>query len=167
MEKDQRNPAIWGNTVVWQDDFFGDWDVYVADISDPNDPVEFAVTDNESSQTNPDIDGNIVVWQDFRNNNWDIFGYNLTTHREFQITDDPHDQINPAVSGKIVVWQDSGSGYSQIYAAFLDGPEVAQCAAKIDGDVNGDCKIDFADFVVMASRWLECNLEPVEACWPP
>ena len=173
IENDQQSPAIWGNIVVWQDNFFGNWDIYAADISDfdrlsraePNNPIEFAITTNESSQTNPDIDGNIVVWQDNRNNNWDIFGYNLTTQKEFQITDESHDQTNPAVSGNVVVWQDNRNGNSEIYAVVLDGPEVAWCAFGAAGDVNGDCKIDFEDFAIMASQWLECYLEPAEACW--
>ncbi len=172
IENDQQSPAIWGNIVVWQsygllteDNFFGDWDIYAADISGPNDPVKFAITTNESSQTNPDIDGNIIVWQDNRNNNWDVFGYNLTTQKEFQITDDFHNQTNPAINGNMVVWQDNRNGNSEIYAVVLDGPEVARCTSRIAGDVNGDCKIDFEDFAIMASRWLECYLEPAEACW--
>jgi hypothetical protein len=32
-------------------------------------------------------------------------------------------------------------------------------------DFNGDCKVDFADFAIMASSWLECNLVPESACW--
>ncbi len=165
IENDQQSPAIWGNIVVWQDNFFGDWDIYAADISEPNDPVEFAITTNESSQMNPDIDNYIVVWQDYRNNNWDIFGYNLTTQKEFQITVDSHDQTDPAISGNVVVWQDNRHGNSEIYAIVLDGPEVARCTYRIAGDVNGDCKIDFEDFAIMASHWLECYLEPPEACW--
>ncbi len=174
IENDQQSPAIWGDIVVWEDNFFGDWDIYAADISDfdrlsraePNNPVEFAITTNESSQTNPDIDNNIVVWQDYRNNNWDIFGYNLTTQEEFQITDDTHDQTDPAISGNVVVWQDNRNGNSEIYAVVLDGPEVARCTFRIAGDVNGDCKIDFEDSAIIASHWLECYLEPAEACWP-
>jgi beta propeller repeat protein len=172
IEKDQQSPAIWGNIVVWQDNFFGDWDIYAADISDfemlrqadPNNVVEFAIAANEFSQTNPDIDGNIIVWQDNRNNNWDIFGYNLTTRKEFQITDDSHDQTNPAISGSVVVWQDNRNGNSEIYAVVLDGPEVALCTSWMAGDINGDCTVDFEDFAVMASQWLECYLEPAQAC---
>ena len=178
IENDQQSPAIWGNIIVWQDNFFGvysaeadsaakaeDWDIYAADISEPNDPIEFIITTHESSQMNPDIEENIVVWQDYRNNNWDIFGYNLTTQKEFQITDESHDQTNPVVSGNVVVWQDNRDGNSQIYAVVLDGPEVARCVSRTVGDVNGDCKIDFEDFAIMASQWLECYLEPAEACW--
>jgi beta propeller repeat protein len=170
--EDQQNPAIWNNVVVWQDNFSGNWDIYAADISDfetllqagPDNIIEFAISTNEFSQTNPDINGNIIVWQDNRNNNWDIFGYNLTTRKEFQITDDSQDQTNPAISGNVVVWQDNRNGNSEIYAAILDGPEVAWCLVEMTGDVNGDCKVDFEDFAVMASQWLECFLSSAEAC---
>jgi len=32
-------------------------------------------------------------------------------------------------------------------------------------DFNKDCKVDFEDFAVFALSWLECNLDPPEACW--
>ena len=171
-EFDQQRPAIWGDTVVWADNYFGDMDIYAADLSptlnagasDPNNPVEFAIVNNEAEQTNPDIDRNIVVWQDNRNGDWDIYGYNLTTRREFQITDNPHDQTNPDISGNTVVWEDSRDGNLQIFAMVLDGPEVARCKSKLAGDINGDCKVDFDDQAIMLSQWLECNLEPEEAC---
>ena len=171
-EKNEQNPVIWDNVVVWQDNFSGNWDIYAADISDfnilhevdPNNIIEFAVSTNEFSQTNPDINGNIIVWQDNRNNNWDIYGYNLTTRKEFQITDDSHDQTSPAISGNVVVWQDNRNGNSEIYAAILDGPEIAWCTSRLIGDVNGDCEVDFEDFAIMASQWLECCLFPAKAC---
>ncbi|OHB73547.1 MAG: hypothetical protein A2Z25_12460 [Planctomycetes bacterium RBG_16_55_9] len=172
LEQDQWNPSISSNIVVWEDNFFGDWDIYAADlstslkagISQPDNPVEFAVAATGASQTDPDIDENIVVWQDNRHGNWDIFGYNLTTRREFQITDDRNDQTRPAISGNVVVWQDNRDGHPQIYAVVLDGPAIAFCTSDIPGDINSDCKVDFADFTLMASHWLECNLEPQEAC---
>jgi len=39
------------------------------------------------------------------------------------------------------------------------------CAEYPAGDVNFDCKVDFKDFAIMATHWLECNLDPPEACW--
>ncbi|MHC4637384.1 MAG: HAF repeat-containing protein [Planctomycetota bacterium] len=44
-------------------------------------------------------------------------------------------------------------------------PSEPYCVQKIPGDANGDCKIDFADFAIIASHWLECNLDPPSACW--
>ncbi|MHA1713123.1 MAG: hypothetical protein ACTSW4_03645 [Candidatus Ranarchaeia archaeon] len=32
-------------------------------------------------------------------------------------------------------------------------------------DFNKDCKVDFEDFAVFTQSWLECNLDPPEACW--
>jgi len=63
-----------------------------------------------------------------------------------------------------VVWQDNRNGNSEIYAVILDGPEIALCTTGMAGDVNGDCKIDFEDYAIMASQWLECYLEPAQAC---
>ena len=31
------------------------------------------------------------------------------------------------------------------------------CPEKLEGDVDGDCDVDFADFVRLARNWLECN----------
>ena len=70
-----------------------------------------------------------------------------------------------AISGDVVVWQDNRSGAWNIYAVVLDGPEVAKCTSQIAGDANGDCKIDFEDFALLGSAWLECNLQPQESCW--
>lgn len=33
------------------------------------------------------------------------------------------------------------------------------CEKPIAGDINGDCKVDFKDFAIMASHWLEDNNE--------
>ncbi|MBL7215633.1 MAG: hypothetical protein ISS71_08140, partial [Phycisphaerae bacterium] len=72
---DQTNPAVWGDTVVFQaDSGSGDEDIYAADISDPANPVVFTIADSAADQTNPDISRHIVVWQDFRNGDWDIYG---------------------------------------------------------------------------------------------
>ncbi len=37
----------------------------------------------------------------------------------------------------------------------------ATCEPNIPGDISGDCKVDFNDFAIMASDWLEVGtLEP-------
>jgi len=37
--------------------------------------------------------------------------------------------------------------------------------AQLDGDLNDDGKVDLFDLKILASNWLECNLEPQSACW--
>lgn len=39
------------------------------------------------------------------------------------------------------------------------------CASPIEGDINNDCKVDFKDFAIMASHWLECNFVQQRDCW--
>jgi len=29
------------------------------------------------------------------------------------------------------------------------------CETIVAGDINGDCKVDFTDFVILAARWLQ------------
>lgn len=164
LEQNQQNGAINGNIAVWEDDFFGDWDIYAARVTKSGTVNEFAVAALEADQRNPDVDGHLVVWQDNRDGNWDIFGYNLVTRRPFRITDDPHDQIRPAISGNTVVWQDRRDGRWNIYAVVLDGPEVARCQTLLPGDVDGNCRVDFADVALMASSWLDCGLDSPELC---
>lgn len=45
--------------------------------------------------------------------------------------------------------------------------EVArgECSAPLKGDLNLDCKVDFADLAELVNEWLDCNLEPVSLCW--
>ncbi|AQQ69791.1 hypothetical protein SMSP2_00125 [Limihaloglobus sulfuriphilus] len=38
------------------------------------------------------------------------------------------------------------------------------CLEEIEGDANGDCRVDFADIAVMAQNWLQCNLEYQHLC---
>jgi len=43
------------------------------------------------------------------------------------------------------------------------GPEP-YCAEYIPGDANLDCRMDLLDIAIISSYWLDCNLEPIEAC---
>lgn len=40
-----------------------------------------------------------------------------------------------------------------------------RCLGPIPGDLNNDCRVTFIDFGIMASHWLECNLDPPSVCW--
>jgi cyclophilin family peptidyl-prolyl cis-trans isomerase len=39
-------------------------------------------------------------------------------------------------------------------AVTLDTPV---CIEKLEGDIDGDCDVDFADFAKLATNWLACN----------
>jgi hypothetical protein len=45
--------------------------------------------------------------------------------------------------------------------SFING----SCAQLTQGDLNGDCVVDFLDFAIMASNWLSCSRSPPDLCW--
>lgn len=101
----QRNPAIHGNIIVWNDSINTEKDIFMYDISSG---ITTQITDNASSQLMPAVFGDIIVWHDDRNGNWDIYMYDISTNGPaVQITDNPYDQQYPAVHGNRIVWQDN------------------------------------------------------------
>lgn len=64
-----------------------------------------------------------------------------------------------------------GSGLQGYWAHAMKGgieftilPE-AECTSPIKGDLNDDCKVDLKDMAELAKVWLQCNLNPPEACF--
>jgi hypothetical protein len=62
-----------------------------------------------------------------------------------------------------------GSGLQGYWASAMTGrmdftivPQ-AVCTKPIPGDLNNDCKVDFLDLAILASSWLQCNLDPPPA----
>jgi beta propeller repeat protein len=106
--------------------------VFVDNLFDPFNPQGIS---GSGLTACPRIHKHIVVWQDQSNGTWDIRGYNLITHQEFAVTNmRMSDQVNPAVyvdtkqQRAIIVWQDGRDGNWDIYAAIVDGPEIAAAA---------------------------------------
>ena len=56
----------------------------------------------------------------------------------------------------------SAVGESGDYILTVTGPV---CTGLIPADLTGDCLVDLRDFVMFASYWLECNLDPPDACY--
>jgi TolB protein len=125
-EHSQVNPAIYGHTVVWEDDRNGNSDIYGYNLETSE---EFQITTDTSDQENPAIYNRVVVWEDRRQGNADIYGYDLDSHQEFQITTDPKQQTAPEIYENIVVWQDNRNGNSDIYGYNLETHEEFQITA--------------------------------------
>ena len=74
----QKNPDIFENYIVWDDNRNGntyttghdDWDIYVYNTDTS---TETRVTNNSKNQQKPAVYGGRIVYQDDRNGNWDIY----------------------------------------------------------------------------------------------
>jgi beta propeller repeat protein len=108
----QENPAISGDSIVWEDNRNGNWDIYLYNVSTS---VEHPITDDGSEQINPAISGNHIVWQDYRNGNSEIYLYDILTAKEYRITYNSSNSENPSISGNLIVWQDDQNGEWDIY----------------------------------------------------
>jgi len=123
---EQQFPKIHGRHVVWQQYVaeHGDYDVYIADINEPETPWVLVIGD-ANDQMNPDIWRNTVVWQDYATRtdvgDWDIWAAHISDFNEpelFAVSAVPeNDEQMPAISGNIVVWQDGFPGDYNIYGA--------------------------------------------------
>jgi beta propeller repeat protein len=116
--------------------------------------VEFFIVDGEVA--NCDVSGNIVVWQDKRNGEWDIYGYNVSTATGFVVSTADGIQIQPVVSDGTIAWRDYRSLENDLYWLRL---------CYLEYDLNSDCTVDINDFSILASQWLDCNIDPSEFCW--
>ena len=119
----QSNPAISGDTVVWEDDRTGEKNVYGKHLHPAADEV-FPVGTGSAWQDMPAISGSLVVWRQANGNDFDIFGRDLmakdlATGQVFQVTTNPSDQWSPAISGTVVVWADGRNGNSDTYGKDL------------------------------------------------
>ncbi len=114
FDTDQAFPRIHGNTVVWQDLFVdpdtgqSDWDIYAADITDPN-AVIYPVAVYEGDQKRPDVYRSRIVWQDDFADVEDILAADLWRRNDPEVSlvsavDTP--QTFPATDGRYVIWQE-------------------------------------------------------------
>lgn len=123
FEADQQSPGVYRNTVVWQDNYYGDFDISSADAWLKNDPLEKAVSFSTLPQEHAAIWKNYVVWhEDFGGGNFDIMAADITDPdhpRVFNITTNTASQMNPDIYEHIVVWQDNRAGNWDIYGCNL------------------------------------------------
>ncbi len=77
--------------------------------------------------------------------------------------DNPSAIVIDSLGNVYVTGWSQDSGYYD-YLTIKYAPSYT-CTTIITGDFNNDCEVDLADFAIMSLHWLECNLEPQEACW--
>ena len=111
-------PAIYGDKIVWQDNRYGNIDIYMYDLSTD---TETQITSDTGLQKKPAIYGDKIIWQDYRNGdskthyNPDIYMYDLSTNTEKQITSEPNAQEQAVIYEDIIVWRDYRNANFDIY----------------------------------------------------
>jgi beta propeller repeat protein len=129
------NPAIYGNTIVWQDSRNGNLDIYIQDLSNKKQ----IHTTNPAYQTVPAIYGNTVVWAD----DLDIYMQDLSTKKQTRIT--TSGESGPDIYGNKIVYHkyaanDDESWY-ELYMYDLSTKKVTQIPiiiSSIAADVYGN-----------------------------
>ncbi len=124
------NPAISGNTVVWEDyrSTTDPGDVYGRTIGG----AEYGVQIGLGLQYQPDVSGSYVVWSDSVSGNYDI--KMKRSGALANVTTASGDQKEPAVSGSICVWQDKRGATNDIYAKNVSPGTYPENV--IAGDIN-------------------------------
>jgi beta propeller repeat protein len=113
---DQLDPAIHGDTVVYESGAPGHRDIFARSISTG---VERRLTSNAADQVDPAIEGDIVVFADNRNGNWDIYRFDLATGKTARLTTNGATQQAPQIGHGVVVYQDHRNRNWDIYAYTL------------------------------------------------
>ena len=136
------HPAIYGNTIVWQDDRNGNWDIYIFDTS----TKAQIHTTNTSNQTNPAIYSNKVVWQDDRNGGSDIYLQDLSTKKQTRVTTSGK-AYNPRINNNRIVWQDKRNGQDNwdIYMYDISSGKETQITTNKSNQTSPDI---FGDRIV-------------------
>ena len=133
--EDQKNPAIYGNYIVYENWSGFSSTMYLYNLSNST-SVRISPSEDE---VNPAIDSTNVVWQNLSpTGNKRVVLYNLTTGETRQIPPAglSFDQTHPKISGNYIVWEDTRdrNPYTDIYLYDLaDGSERLLTPASAGG----------------------------------
>jgi beta propeller repeat protein len=123
--EDQKNPAIYGNYIAYENWSGFSSTMYLYNISNST-SVRISPSADE---VNPAIDGTNIVWQNLSpTSSKRVILYNITTgeSRQIPLAGSSFDQTNPQISGNYIVWEDTRdrNPYTDIYLYDLsDGSE--------------------------------------------
>lgn len=133
---DQKNPAISGTKVVWQDyRNTNQWDIYIRDLT--TGPDKNLTVGNLADQINPNTNGSHIVWQDGSAGNWDIILYDLDTSTAIPIASSlVADETNPVVNGNWVAYQKGVAGARDIFLYNISTAVTTQITTDPRDQIN-------------------------------
>ena len=176
--RDQCNPDIAAGAngsvyVVWQDNQYGHWDVFLSVCPDGrNFSRSERVTDRTGNEINPaiatggpSVNQVYVTWQDDRNGNQDIYVAGsdsaFAAGTVWRVTSDPADQREPDIAvdaqgAAYVVWTDERTGHADIYGAVSGDGSWANVPVVTEAADQTDCAIAVEpDSSVLHLLWVD------------
>jgi beta propeller repeat protein len=172
---DQKNPAIDGNFVVWEDYRNGasNADIYGAFIPEPVAPSTITIlapnggemllagSEYTISWESSGLDGDTVKIEYSTDNgvNYILLDTDLPDSSSYLW------QPLPVVDSNLCLIRISDTN-GVIASDVSDGSfTIFQCDPLLTADLSGDCKVDFADFALFSDQWLVCgNLHDPNWC---
>lgn len=145
----ESNPAVHGDTIVWQalndTPEMPGWNIFGADVADPNFPFYYKVDTLANDQTHPAVWRNRVVYQDYAEFegefDWDLWSADVWLKKDPRYdavsTAIGSDEQRPAVWGDVVVFeQQTAPGNTDIFAADMSDPANPQITIVTDAPAD-------------------------------
>jgi len=116
----QEKPSISGDSIVWQDNRNGNWDIYLYQRSKGN---ETRLTTDTGNQWLPIVRGNYIAWYDDSSSRTNIALYDIAKQKVIDVIDcnarttipGGKTEFKPALSEKYVAWVESGEERIRYY----------------------------------------------------
>lgn len=167
-------PVINGSCIAWSGFDGNDWEVFYYDGTNIRQVTDNDYNDSEGHYTPaPKMSisetGTKLVWTTL----WELFPapgvvteirfYDAELDSIIPIDNNRWDR-HPDISGNNIVWI-ADLPFQDSFSYEIQMAEYSPCFNPPPEDVNGDCKINLADFTTLASEWLLCGLDDPALCW--
>jgi Tol biopolymer transport system component len=121
-------------TVLYQSDRNGNWDIYVLDVASGTErQLTSSTADDVNACWSPDADW--LIFQSNRSGTWNIYLLQVSTGTEYTVTDRPYDIVVPSWSpnGRQISFFTDWGGQWDLFVMDVDGSNVKRIT---DGSGN-------------------------------
>jgi len=161
-------PAISGRRVVWQRGISGNFDIYMAEIPQPQSIAILSPSPGQQILAGLSVP---VVWQmlegtlpgevkiEFSADN----GTNWQLIESAVPADEPYQWQTPTVDSQDCLIRVSDPTAPEL-AAVSGSFTIFRCSPELTADITGDCFVGLDDIAMLASQWLICG-NPYNPDW--